>query len=223
MDSVRQLRVLIVDDHAVLRAGLKLLIAAQPDMTVVGEAASGEEAFRLARDLRPEVVLMDITMQGMGGLEATTIIKREVPDTRVLMLTMHEDEGYLRAALASGAAGYLPKSAADVEVILALRAVARGGVYIHPNQAKLLVEGMLAESEPANTTRVDSYQNLSDREREVLRLVALGLTNSQVAQKLFISTKTVESYRSMVMDKLGLDNRAALVRYALHKDLLKQD
>ncbi len=209
-------RILIADDHAVLRAGLKLLINSQPDLEVVGEASTGEEAIVQSATLDPDIVLMDISMADMSGLEATRRIKRAQPDVRVLFLTMHEEEGYLRRALAAGAGGYCPKSAADSELLSALRAVAQGNVYIHPSHAKLLLEGMIpgrADAAPVPTSA------LSDRERQVLRLVALGHTNQQIASQLFLSVKTVETYRARLMEKLGIKSRAALVRYALETGL----
>lgn len=213
-------RVLLVDDHAVLRAGLKLLINSQPDLEVADEASTGLEAVAKAAALNPDIVLMDITLPELDGLEATRLIRQAQPQVSVLFLTMHEEEAYLRKALAVGAAGLCPKSAADSELLAALRAVARGNVYVHPSHARALVEGMLPhspiEQAPARTA-------LSDRETEVLRLVALGHTNQQVADALFLSVKTVETYRARVMDKLGLRSRAALVRYAMQAGLLSDD
>ena len=218
--KMSKLRILLADDHAVLRTGLRLLIDSQPDMTVVGEATNGDEARLRAHGLQPDIVLMDISMPGMGGLEAMRLIKQDSPKVRILVLTMHEDEGYLRRALANGAVGYVPKSAVDVEVLSALRAVARGGVYIHPTQAKILIEAMLPTTEVLGGDHRDPYETLSEREREVLRLVALGHTNSQIAEQMFLSVKTVESYRARMMEKLSLKNRAALVRYALERGLI---
>lgn len=210
-------KILIADDHAVLRAGLKLFINSQPDLEVVGEASTGEEAIIQSAALNPDIVLMDISMAELSGLEATRRIRRAQPDVRVLFLTMHEEEGYLRRALAAGAAGYCPKSAADSELLSALRAVAQGNVYIHPSQTKMLLEGMLPGHAPASPPLPAA---LSDREREVLRLVALGHTNQQIADQLFLSVKTVETYRARVMEKLGLKSRAALVRYAMEEGII---
>ena len=210
-------RVLLADDHAVLRAGLRLLINSQPDLEVVGEASTGLETLEQASRHDPEIVLMDIGMPGMDGLETARRLKAATPGVKVLFLTMHEDEEYLRRALAVGAAGYCPKSAADSELLSALRAVARGNVYIHPSHARLLVEGLLPD---AGRTASPGPSVLSDREREVLRLVALGHTNQQAAQQLFLSVKTVETYRARLMEKLGLRSRAALVRYALEHGML---
>lgn len=214
------MRILLVDDHAVLRSGLRLLINSQADMVVVGEASNSEEGLERARSLGPDIVLLDISMPGTSGLDVIHILKHDLPATRVLILTMHEEEGYLRRALASGAAGYVPKSAADVEVLSALRAVARGDAYIHPSHARLLIEGILPTQ--GSSPPQDPYASLSEREAEVLRLVVLGHTNSQIAERLFISVKTVEGYRARMMEKLGLKNRAALVRYALQRGLIRE-
>jgi len=198
---------------------LRLLINSQPDLEVVGEAHSGQEAIAQTAALLPDIVLMDITMGDMDGLEAARQIKRAQPDIKVLFLTMHEEEDYLRRALAVGAAGYCPKSAADVELLSALRAVAQGNVYIHPSHTKVLLEGML----PSKTMASPPAAILSEREREVLRLVALGHTSQEIAQQLFLSVKTVETYRARITEKLGLRSRAALVRYALEQGLVRED
>lgn len=217
-----RLNVLVADDHAVLRSGLRLLIDGQPDMTVAGEASSGEEAYQRTLELRPDIVLLDLSMPGGSGFETIRLIKRDVPSATILVLTMHDDEGYVRHALMSGAAGYLPKSAADVELLSALRAVAQGGVYLHPSQAGAIVSGVLARPRAPRGSRRNPHEALSERERQVLRLVALGFTNSQIAERACLSVKTVEGYRSRVMEKLALKNRAALVRYALNKGLLDE-
>jgi two-component system response regulator NreC len=212
-------RILLADDHSVLRAGLKMLLNAQNDLNVIGEATSGTEALSAARALAPDLVILDIGMPGMDGLEVLRQIKRAQPQIQVLMLTMHEEEGYLRRALEAGAAGYCPKSAADAELISAIRAVMRGNVYIHPSHTKLLLEGMLPA---ADSSSIHSNAELSEREQAVLRLVALGHTNQEIADHLALSVKTVESYRARGMEKLGLTSRAALVRYAIQQDWLKE-
>lgn len=212
--------VLIADDHPVLRAGLKLLINGHPDLEVIGEANSGLEAIAQAAALNPGIILMDIGMPEMDGLEAARRIKQAQPDARILFLTMHEEEAYLRKALAAGGAGLCPKSAADSELLSALRAVGQGNVYVHPSHTRVLLEGMLPDSP---SIRLPARAALSDRESAVLRLIALGHTNQQVADSLFLSVKTVETYRARVMDKLGLKSRAALVRYALSAGLLSEE
>jgi two-component system response regulator NreC len=213
--------VLIVDDHAVLRSGLRLLLDAQPDLTVVGEAGDALSGLDLARSLQPDVVLMDITMPGQSGLDTMPALRRLAPASRVLVLTMHDDEGYLRRALQAGAAGYVLKKAADSELIAAVRAVARGEVYVHPALTRDLLRDILPEGAPDSAG--DPWLSLSDREREVLTLVALGHTSAEIAERLGLSAKTVETYRARGMDKLGLRSRAALVRFALARGLLADD
>lgn len=223
-----RIRVLIADDHAVLRAGLRMLLDAQPDMTVVGEAETANQALALDAELEPDVVLMDLTLPacsgdseaGSAGLEAIRGIKNARPEARVLVLTMHDDEGYLRAALESGGAGYVLKRAADTELLSAIRAVWQGGTYLHPEHVRLLLDDPTPEPEPQAD---GAYESLSQRERQVFRLVALGHTNQQVADMLYLSVKTVETYKSRLMNKLGLQGRAALVRYALRLGMLDNE
>jgi len=218
------IRLLVVDDHPVVRAGLRTLLGAQADMDVVGEADDGRVAIERAVELRPDVVVMDITMKGMGGLEATREITRRLPHTKVLVLTMHENEEYLRQLLEAGATGYVLKQAVDTELAVAIRAVQRGEVFLYSSLSRILL-GDLAQKEGADQelSQLDSYERLSQREREVLRLVALGHTNQQIADQLYLSVKTVETYRARVMDKLGLKSRSALVRYALQRGLLDSE
>lgn len=206
-------QIIIADDHAVLRSGLKMLLNAQDDLMVVGEATNGQEALAAVRDHGPDLLLLDVTMPKTDGLAVLSQLKRMNSNVRVLVLTMHEEEGYLRRALEAGAAGYCPKSAADAELISAIRAVMRGNVYIHPSQAKILIEKMIPSTSAADTAPAE----LSEREREVLRLVALGNTNQEIATQLALSVKTVESYRARGMEKLSLKSRAALVRYAIQE------
>jgi len=216
MTGAKRIRILLADDHAVLRAGLRALLAAQDDLEVVGEASDGAEAIRLCQTLRPDVVVMDIGMPGVSGIDATARIKRDLPGTKVLILSMHDDRGYLRQVLRVGASGYVLKKAADTELLAAIRAAARGEVFLDPTLAKALVDEVMAP-------RVAGAEPpaLSDRERDVLRLLAHGHTNQQVADRLCISVKSVETYKARLMEKLGLKGRAELVRYALHHGLLK--
>jgi two-component system response regulator NreC len=207
-----KIRIVLADDHAVLRSGLKMLLNAQEDMIVVGEATNGHEVLRAVREHAPDLLILDITMPKMGGLHVLHQLKRTFPNVRVLILTMHEEEGYLRHALKAGAAGYCPKSAADAELISAIHAVMRGDVYIHPSHTKLLLDKMLPPT-PVGPVAAE----LSERERAVLKLVALGHTNQEIAEQLSLSIKTVESYRARGMEKLGLASRAALVRYAIQE------
>jgi DNA-binding NarL/FixJ family response regulator len=215
------IRILIADDHAVLRAGLRMLLDAEPDMQVIGEAADGTMALARVHELTPDVVLLDVTMPRMGGLETLRQIQDTSPQTRVLILTMHDDESYLREALAAGAAGYVLKRAADIELLSAIRAVYRGGTYLHAAHTKVLFENRTSQRRPPAVT--ESEPHLSPREEQVLRLVALGYTSRQAADKLHLSAKTVETYRGRLMVKLNLRNRAELVRYALRRGLLEEE
>lgn len=212
-------RVLLVDDHAVLRAGLRRLLEDQPDLTVVGEAGMAVEAIDLARRLQPDLILLDLGMPGLGGLEALPRLRQAAPEARLLVLTMHDDEGYLRQALHSGAAGYVLKKAADHELLSAIRAVQRGEVYVYSALTRSLLEELLPAGAEAPQ---DAWDKLSDREQEVLRLVALGHTSAEIASRLSLSSKTVETYRARGMEKLGLPSRAALVRFALSRGLLAE-
>ena len=204
---------LIVDDHAVLRAGLRTLLNLQPDIEIVGEAAEGLEALERVKRLEPDVVLMDITLPGMEGLEVTKKLKKTHPNVKVLILTMHEDRRYLYSALKAGASGYVVKRAADTELIDAIRAAHRGDVFLHPSMARIVAEDYVEQGA--------TEQGLSDREREVLRLIAEGCTYKEMAKLLTVSVKTIETYRERIKGKLGLNTRAELVRYALQKGLLR--
>ena len=210
---MKKMRVLIVDDHAVLRAGLRTLLNLQPDMEVAGEAAEGLEALERVKRLEPDVVLMDITLPGMEGLEVTKKLKKTHPNVKVLILTMHEDRRYLYSALKAGASGYVVKRAADTELIDAIRAAHRGDVFLHPSMARIVAEDYVEQGA--------TEQGLSDREREVLRLIAEGCTYKEMAKLLTVSVKTIETYRERIKGKLGLNTRAELVRYALEKGLLR--
>jgi two-component system response regulator NreC len=213
-----KIRVFIADDHAVLRAGLRMLISAQPDMEVVGEAADGEEAVRKTVETRPDVAIVDITMPGSGGIKAIERIRQESPATRVLVLTMHDVPAYLRSALAAGASGYVVKRAADAELLSAIRGVHRGRTVLDPTLAVMVVRRALGKK-PKVGQPSGPASLLSPREREVLDLVAQGYTNQQMADRLGLSVKTVETYRSRLVEKLGLQSRADLVRYAVDSGL----
>jgi two-component system, NarL family, response regulator NreC len=211
-----KIRIFLADDHAVLRTGLKMFINSQPDMVCVGEAGDGESTLAQLRQIRPDLLLLDLSMPGLGGLDALPEIRHQVPETRVLVLTMHTEEDYLHQALSQGAAGYVLKQAVDQELLNAIRATMRGEVYIHPAMTRALLEQMISPVQP------DEHQEagLSDREREVLQGVARGYTNQEIADQLSLSVKTVETYRSRATTKLGLKSRAALVRYAQQKGWL---
>lgn len=210
-------RILLADDHAVLRSGLRLLLEAQPDLKVVGESGSGREALMLAQALQPDLVLLDLTMPNLGGLEALPLLRKVAPSARLLILTMHDDEGYLRQALRGGASGYVLKKAADDELLAAVRAVLRGEVYVHPSMTRALLDDLLP---PAVTSANDPWDRLTEREQEVLILVARGHTSAEIAKRLSLSPKTIETYRARGMEKLDLRSRAALVQFALSHELL---
>jgi len=217
---MEKIRLLVVDDHPVVRAGLRTLLGAQPDMEVVGEAADGTTAVERALELAPDVVVMDISMEEMSGLEATREIRKRVPQAKVLVLTIHDSVEYLRQALEAGAVGYVLKQAADTELAVAIRVVQRGEIFLYPVFTRVLLGDLTQEGEPESHAHPDSLELLSPREREVLRLVALGYTNRQIADHLYLSVKTVGTYRSRLMTKLNLSGRPALVRYALGIGLL---
>ncbi|HTS74348.1 MAG TPA: response regulator transcription factor [Gaiellaceae bacterium] len=209
-------RVLIVDDHAVVRSGLRLLIDAEDDLETAGEAASAREAIFEARSLKPDVILLDVVMPEQSGLEAIPQLVRESPDAKVLVLSMQDEPRYVREAFETGASGYVLKEAADSELVAAIREVAKGGRYVHPELGARLVA---AETEERRRAEEDP---LSEREREVLRLLALGHTNQEIAKQLFISVRTAETHRAHIMQKLRLTSRAELVRYALDQGLLEE-
>jgi two-component system response regulator NreC len=189
-------------------------------MEVVGEAVDGATAVERALELRPDVVIMDITMEGVGGQAATREIRKRIPETKVLVLTIHDNEEYLRQMLEAGATGYVLKQAADTELAVAIRAVHRGEIYIYPSFTRVLLGDLAQDIEPERYSDRDTYELLSQREKQVLRLVALGHTNRQIADQLFLSVKTIEAYRARLMQKLHLKGRSALVRYALRRGLL---
>lgn len=213
------IRLLIADDHAIVRAGIRLLLETQEDMAVVGEAADGTAAIQLARELHPDVLLMDIAMPGLNGLEATRHVRREAPQTQVLVLTMHENERYFYEALRAGASGYVVKGAPPVDLLAAIRAVAQGQAYLQPSLARTLLDDYVKRTREGEDR--EQYDRLTDREREVLRLIAEGQTAKEVADLLGISANTVERHRANIMAKLDLHTRAALVKYAIRKGLIE--
>jgi DNA-binding NarL/FixJ family response regulator len=205
-------RVFLVDDHMVVRAGLRALIAAQTDMLVVGEAGDGETAWQQIQECQPDVVIMDISMPGMSGIQTTEWLRQTNPEVKVLILSVHDDTSYLRQLLAVGAAGYILKHTAADALIQAIRIVAGGGLYLEPTLADHVVNRYVRR--PAAITELLGTA-LSDREREVVQRVVQGYSNKDIALQLSLSVKTVETYRARAMEKLGLTSRAALVRYAL--------
>lgn len=212
-----EIRIVIADDHTVLRAGLRMLLDAQIDMKVIGEAGSGVELLALLSQLAPDLILLDLTMPGLGGLETLPLLRKTIPEARILILTMHDDESYLRQALREGASGYVLKKAADSELIAAIRSVMRGEVYVHPSLTRALLEDMLPNDQPDTD---NPWDTLSERERDVLLLVARGHTAAKIAESMNLSAKTVETYRARGMEKLGLRSRAALIQFALSHNLL---
>ena len=217
MTKAKAIRVLIVDDHAVVRSGLHLLLDAESDIKVVGEAGDVRSAVFEARDQKPDVVLMDVVMPGLSGIEGLPQVLKEAPGAKVLILSMQDDPRYVREAFAAGASGYVLKEAADAEVVAAVREVAHGGRYVHPALGARLVA---AEAEAKAREDADP---LSEREREVMRLLALGHTNQEIAQMLYISVRTAETHRAHIMQKLRLSTRAELVRYAIEQRLLEPE
>jgi len=218
-ERTHKIRVMIVDDHAILRAGLRMLVNAQADMEVVSEAPDGEKAILEVKETKPDVTLLDLTMPRVSGMKALQEIARNCCGTRVLVLTMHDDPAYLRSALAAGASGYLLKRAVDSELIAAIRAVHRGGIFVDPRLANILVQDVLAKkgTKAAPTQPVNI---LSDRELQVLSLVARGYTSAQIAKQISVGVKTVETYRSRFAEKLGIRTRSEVIRFAVQMGLL---
>ena len=212
------IRILLVDDHALLRSGIAALLKAEPDLLVVGQASTGEEAVEKAPGLRPDVVVMDLDMPGYGGLEATRRIAALGQGTRVLVLTMHAEDDHLLPVLEAGGSGYVRKTHAEEDLTQAIRTVARDEVFLYPSATKLLLQGFKKAEAKGEASPLE---DLSDREREVLALTAEGYSAGEVGKKLFLSPKTVETYRARIMQKLGLHHRSDLVRFALRTGLLK--
>lgn len=209
------IRIVVVDDHAVVRSGLRLLLESEEDLEVVGEAGTTREAIFEVRAQKPDVILLDVVMPGESGIEATPKLLHEAPDAKVLMLSMQDDPRYVREAFAAGASGYVLKEAADAEVVSAIREVAGGARYVHPALGARMVAADAAARAAADA------DPLSDREHEVLKLLALGHTNQEIAQRLYISVRTAETHRAHIMRKLDLTTRAELVRYALEHGQLE--
>ena len=212
-----KIRVLVVDDHTVVRDGICALLALAGDMEVVGEAANGSEALKMAKELEPDVVLMDMAMPIMGGLEATRRICRELPKTRVLVLTQYDDKEYVFPVIEAGACGFISKEAASSELASGIRAVHHGDSYLSPSVAKLLIEDY---RQMQGRVSQEPYNQLTDRERDVLKLVAEGYTTLQIADMLVVSPKTIEGHRTNLMAKLGIHNRTDLVKYAVRKGII---
>lgn len=213
-----RIRILIADDHALLREGLKALLGSFPDVEVIGEASDGREAVEKVAALSPDVVLMDIAMPGLGGLEATLEIRKMTPQSRVLILTQYDNKEYVFRFLKAGAAGYVLKKAAGTELVAAIRAVYEGGSFLHPSVAQDVITGFLSGPPPVDG---GAYESLTDREKQVFKLVAEGFTNREIAESLGISVKTAMGHRTNVMQKLGFHNRTELVKYAIQKGVIR--
>ncbi len=214
-----RIRVLIVDDHAVVRAGMRLLVDSQPDMEVVGEAKDGREGLIQAQKLEPNVILMDITMPEFGGVEATQAIKETCPDIQIVALTMHEDPAFFFQILQAGASGYVIKGADPSELLNAIRAVVDNKAYISLSLTRKLFDDYLKRLEVGEEG--DSYARLTAREKEVLKLVGEGYTSREIAHRLFLSINTVERHRTNIMDTLEMHNKSQLIRFAIRKGLVK--
>ncbi|RDU36780.1 DNA-binding response regulator [Neobacillus piezotolerans] len=212
------IKILLVDDHAVVRMGLSMLLNTHPDMRVVGEASEGNEGIQKALEHKPNVVIMDLSMpHGKDGLSATGELKKLMPEVNILILTMHDDEEYLFRAIQAGASGCILKSAPHDELLAAIETVAKGDAYLHPSATKRLMEEYMGAVRQGST---DTFNLLSDREKEVLTLIAKGFSNKEIAEQLVISVKTVETHKGNVMEKLQLKTRPELVQYAIKKGLL---
>jgi len=216
MNTSGEIRILIVDDHSVLRAGIRALLDVQPDFDVVGEAGDGQEALARVRDLQPDIVLMDIGMPGMDGLAATRAIKGFRPETRILILTQHENKEYVIPALKIGASGYVLKRADGDELLTAIRAIVAGDTFFDPRVTGILVEDVRRDSQAP----IDPLDTLTEREREVFVMLARGNTYQQIADALFITPKTVDFHRSNLVRKLNISSRSELIRYALQRGLI---
>lgn len=212
-----KIKILLVDDHAIMRDGIRALLGLHDDFEIVGETSQGDEAVEKAHELAPDVIIMDITMPGMDGLEATRRIRKKNPGAKVLVLTQHDNREYILSSIKAGAAGYVPKRALGSDLVSAIRAVHQGDSFLYPSVAAVLIEDYRrqAEGEP--------YDRLTEREREILRLIADGHTSRQISEMLFISLKTVLNHRTKIMEKLNIHNRSELVKYAIRKGIVTTD
>ena len=213
------LSVLLVEDHAIVRQGIKALLAEEPDIVVVGEAGDGGQALALVQELRPDIVLMDLSLPGVGGIEATRQVRERFPETRVVVLSMHESEEYVYRALRAGASAYVVKQSTSTELALALRAVAAGSTFLSPAISDILIDDYVHRVEAQGRDH-EALDVLTPREREVLHLIAQGYNNRQIAERLHISIKTVETHRGNMMSKLDVHDRAGLVRFAMQSGLI---
>lgn len=212
------IRVLLAEDHIIVRDGLRMLLQSASDFTVVAEAANGREAVARAKEIQPDLAILDISMPELSGLEATRLIKAESPQTGVLILTMHESDEYFFRALEAGASGYVLKKAATQDLIAAARAVARGEAFLYPSVAKKLIADYVSRVQSG--TAPTGYVGLSDREREILLLIAEGVSNQQIAERLSVTSSTVQTHRAHILEKLGLQTTADLIKYAVQHGLV---
>ncbi len=213
-------RIMIADDHVLVREGIRALLALHDDVEVVGEASDGKEAITMADKLRPDIVLMDISMPGLGGLEATVEIKKTNPDIKILVLSQYDDKEYVRRFLKAGVAGYILKKAVGEELITAIRAVARGEAYLYPSIASSVIDGYLVKDMPEVE---DPFDRITDREVQVLKLIAEGLSHKEIASTLGISAKTVIAHQTNICEKLDIHTKAGLIKYAYKKSIVKPD
>lgn len=217
--KMAKIRVLLADDHSIVREGVKMILAKESDIEVAGEASDGQQALDLVERLKPHVIVMDISMPGMGGIEATQLVKERHPAVNVLALTMHEDESYVFRLLRAGASGYVLKRAAAQDLVQAVRAAAKGEAFLYPSVARKVVEDYLKRVEMGEER--ERYGGMTQREKEILTLIAQGLSNKQIGERLYISIKTVQTHRAHILEKLGLHDRTELVRYAIRKGLIE--
>jgi len=213
-----KIRLLMVDDHEIVRAGLRMLLQSQPDIEIVAEADNGRDAIAKAKECKPDIVLMDISLPDIDGFEATRQIKHALPSVAILALTMHETDEYFFKMLNAGASGYVPKKAAPTDLVTAIHTIHDGGVFLYPSLAKSLVRDFMGRAEESGER--EALGGLTEREQEVLKLIADGSTNQEIADKLTISVKTVERHRANIMGKLNLHSRTELVKYAIRKGLI---
>jgi two-component system response regulator NreC len=214
------IRIMLVDDHEIVRTGLRMMLEAEPDLEIVAEAESGEEALEKAVAIKPDIVIMDVSLPGMDGAITTRVLRERAPGISVLALTIHEDERYFFQMLTAGASGYLPKRAAPTDLVTAIRTVSQGNVYLYPSLATTLVGDYLQRAETGGDER-QSFDELTPRQRQVLTLMAEGLSNAEIAERLDISTKTVARHRENMMARLNLHSRTELVKYAIRKGLIE--
>jgi len=212
-----EVRIMVVDDHSLVREGIIALLGMQEEFNVVGEASDGREAIKTALKLRPDVILMDISMPGLGGMEATLEIRKDLPDTRILVLSQYDDMEYVNRFLKAGVSGYVLKSAGGAELIAAVKAVSRGASYLDPTVAQRVIQGFVGKREDVE----DPYDLLTDREKQVLKLIAEGYTHKEVAGQLNISGKTVVAHQSNISEKLGLHTKAELMKFAIGRGIIK--